>query len=241
LTEVARYGVIPKRADSPANPIIGRPDIARAGYVAGCRPMSWEVWTIVVLGLTALSVVRPAWATLLQREERPAAQRRQNLRQAGGGAAMVALAVFLTVQCPLLTGRGYWDLALLALQEPFMLPLPIVWGPVVCWLVLVVLGVLLVYEGARHAWGPREPKNAIWPLYEVVICTGLLWWGAYVPGEWQNAVVVNFSLRAIYVCSIAGGVVWMAAGLSGYGDGTAHPGERSGSEARSWLGRTRRF
>ena len=143
--------------------------------------MTWDAWTFAVLGLFLLAVLRPAWAIAAQRHVRPTAWRRQHLQRAGGGAAMLTIAVYLVTQSRQVIGQGYWDLVLLAVHTPFMRLLPVVWVlrcAGFCWWSSDSTS---VYRGAKELRGPRNSMIAVWAANEMLIIGGLLWWGVLVP------------------------------------------------------------
>lgn len=201
--------------------------------------MSWDAWTFLVLGMAVLALVRPAWAAVEQRRVRPALWRRQSFERAGGGAAMLAIAVFLVTQARHVIGRGYWDLVVVAaVQAPFMRLFPIVWVPALCWVLLVVLGLWFLVQGTRGSSGPRDSMIAIWALNEMAIFAGLLWWGVYVPNTWTQAAFINFALEGVYLGYLVGAFIRFVLAVRGPDPGTIRPDD---PQARHWLGRFRRY
>jgi hypothetical protein len=204
--------------------------------------MTWDLWTFVVLGLAALSSIRPFWATLAHWQGQQAMQRRHSFARAGGGVAMLAMAVYLVTEARQATGRGYWDLVVLAVNTPFMRTLPTVWVPSLCWVLLVVFGCWFLYGGVRGSRGSREPIIAVWAFNEIMISGSFLWWGVYVPDDWTQALLINFGLKGIYVSALAGGVLRLALVMFGPRGGAVHPEEQGlQSVGRAWLGRFRRY
>jgi len=200
--------------------------------------MTWDAWTFAVLGLVVLAVLRPVWAIASRRHVRPTLWRRQHLERAGGGAAMLTIAVYLVTQSRQVTGQGYWDLVLLAVDTPFMRRLPVVWVPALSWVLLVVLGFCFLYQGARDSRGPRNSMIALWAVNEIAIVSGLLWWGVLVPDTWRQATLINFDLQGLYLGYIAGGVTRFVLVMRGPGSGAAESGA---GKSRHWLGRVRRY
>jgi hypothetical protein len=200
--------------------------------------MNWDAWTFVVLGMAVLALVRPLWAALEQRRVRPTLWRRQSFERAGGGAAMLAVAVYLMTQARHVIGRGYWDLVVIAMRAPFMRPFPIVWVPALCWVLLVVVGSWFLIQGARGSSGPRASSVALWAVNEMAICAGLLWWGVYVPDTWIQAALINFALEGLYLGFLAGGFIRFVLAARGPGGGKTRPDD---SQTRHWLGRFRRY
>lgn len=203
--------------------------------------MTWDAWTFLVLGLVVLSVFRPAWAALAQHYGRPSERRRRNLERAGGGAAMLTVAVYLVAEARQVIGRGYWDLVMLSIHAPFMRLLPVVWVPALCWVLLAVLGFSFLYQGASGSAGPRDPMVAVWAVNEMVICGGLLWWGVYVPDAWRQASLINFALEGTYLGFLVGAFVRLVLVMRGPGGGAAGLDDDDAQpNARHWLGRFRR-
>jgi hypothetical protein len=200
--------------------------------------MTWDAWTFLVLGLAVLSVVRPFWAGLAQRYGRPAVWRKLSLERAGGGAAMLTIAVYLVSEARHVIGRGYWDLVVLAVDAPFMRALPEVWVPALCWVLLVVLGLWFIYQGARGSAGPRDSKAALWAVNEMVVCGALLWWGVYVPDTWPQSGLLNFALQGIYIGFLVGGFMRLLLAMRGVDDGDP---ARLPPKTKHWLGRFRRY
>jgi hypothetical protein len=203
--------------------------------------VSVDAWTVTVLAVVLVALVRPAIASLLQRYGARSARYKYNPERTGGGAAMLMLAGYLVSGPSRAVGRGYWDLATTALTDPFIRSLPEVWVPVLCWLVLVVLGCLWLFSGLRGYRGPRKSATLVWALNEFVIWTAVLLWGVYVPGDWSQAVLINFALEGLYLSFMVGaGLRFILVMLN--------PGGPSlpldpGLEARSnaWFGRFRRY
>jgi hypothetical protein len=77
-----------------------------ARVAANRQVMTWDAWTFAVLGMVVLAFLRPAWATAAQRHVRPTAWRRQHLEQAGGGVAMLTIAVYLVTWSRQVIGQG---------------------------------------------------------------------------------------------------------------------------------------
>jgi hypothetical protein len=200
--------------------------------------MIWDAWTFLVLGISLLAFVRPAWAALEQRRVRPALWRRQSFERAGGGTAMLVIAAYLVIEARHVIGRGYWDLVVIAVNVPFMRLVPDVWIPALCWVFLVLLGLWFLVDGVRGANGPRDSMIALWALNEMAIFSGLLWWGVYVPGTWQRAGLVNFALEGIYIGFLVGGFIRFVLSVRGPASGSMRPDDPS---ARHWLGRIRRY
>lgn len=204
--------------------------------------MNWDPWTLTVLALVVLSLMRPSWATLAQRHGPRAARRKYNPMRASGGAAMLAMAVYLMIESSQVTGRGYWDLARVAVDDPFMRTLPVVWVPAVCWVLLVVPGLWWLYAGIRGARPQRNAMAAIWALNEIAAFSVLLILGVYVPEGWAQASFINFGLEGIYVSFLVGAVLRFILILLNYGGGTTQQLDshldRPGS---TWLGRLRRY
>ncbi len=200
--------------------------------------MTWDAWTFLVLGLAVLSVLRPAWAALAQRRVAETGRRKQSLERAGGGAAMLTVAVYLVAEARKVIGRGYWDLAVVAIRTPFMRTFPGVWVPALCWVLLVVLGLWFLYQGARESRGPRESVLAVWALNEVVIFGVLLWWDVYVPDTWTQADLINFALQGIYLAFLVGALMRFALVMCRPARLDA---EHFAPKAKHWLGRFRRY
>ncbi|HVC63262.1 MAG TPA: hypothetical protein VND19_23225 [Acetobacteraceae bacterium] len=204
--------------------------------------MTLDAWTFLVLGMVALSVLRPASATWAERQGPYSDKRRQCLTQASGGAAMLAMAVYLVTEARQVIYRGYWDLALLALHHPSMRRFPTVWVPALCWVLLVVLGCWFLFEGARGSRGPRDAMIVVWAFNEIAIFGALLWWNVDVPDNWTQATFINFGLKGIYLSALVGGGVRFVLAMRGSGRDAEHPGaQRTDPEGRSWLGRFRRY
>ena len=204
--------------------------------------MTWDAWTLVVLGLAVLSVLRPAWATLAHRRHRPAHGRRQHLARAGGGAAMLTVAVYLIVDARPVIGRGYWDLVMDAVRAPFMRGFPVVWVPALCWVLLTVFGLWFLVQGIWGSRGPRDSMMAIWALNEIAIVGVLLWWGVYLPDTWPQADMINFALEGIYLGFLVGALTRFVLLMRGPGGGSARL-DRRRLELKTghWLGRFRRY
>jgi hypothetical protein len=200
--------------------------------------MSWDAWTFLVLGMAMLAFLRPAWAALEQRRVRPSLWRRQGFERAGGGAAMLVIAAYLMTQARHVIGRGYWDLVVVAVHAPFMRVLPIVWVPALCSVLLVLLGLWFLIEGARGSSGPRDSMIALWALNEMAIFGGLLWWGVYVPDTWKQAALINFALEGLYLGYLVGGFIRFVLAVRGPDPRTLRPDD---SHTRHWLGRFRRY
>ena len=203
--------------------------------------MTWDAWTLAVLGLFALAILRPAGAIVVQRHVRPTHWRRQHLERAGGGAAMLAIAVYLVTQSRQVIGQGYWDMVLLAVHAPFMWELPVVWVPALCWVSLVGLGLYFLYRGARASRGPRNTMIAVWAVNEMAIC-GLLWWGVLVPDTWRHASLINFDLQGLYLGFIVGALTRFVLVMRKPGSDPANLDEAGWrSKSRHWVGRIRRY
>jgi hypothetical protein len=204
--------------------------------------MTWDDWTFLVLSLTALSAVRPVCAAFAQRYGPATGRQKQSLMRASGGAAMLTLAAYLMADANVVIGRGFWDMALLAVQTPFMRTLPIVWVPSLCWVLLVILGCWFLYQGARESRGRRDPMIALWAFNEAVVFAALLWWGLYVPDDWNRAPLINFGLEGIYLGCLVGAVVRFGLVMRGPPGGIWRPDQRGTQpKARHWLGRVRRY
>ncbi|MGA3399338.1 MAG: hypothetical protein ABSC95_08960 [Acetobacteraceae bacterium] len=205
--------------------------------------MTWDAWTFVVLGLAVLSVLRPAWATMVQRRVRPSGWRKQSLERAGGGAAMLTVAAYLMIEARQVIGRGYWDMVVLAVDAPFMRSLPSVWVPALCWVLLVVLGLWFLFRGAGGSRGPRDSMAAVWAMNEVAIFGVLLWWGVYVPDTWKQGSMINFGLEGIYLGFLVGGVMRFLLVMRGPDRGSAarQHAQSLQPKAKHWLGRFRRY
>ena len=205
--------------------------------------MTWDAWTFLVLAVSLLSILRPAWATVAQRHVRPSKWRGQNLERAGGGAAMLTVAAYLTLESRQAIGRGYWDMVGLAIDAPFMRWFPSVWVPALCWVILVVLGLWFLLKGAIGSQGPRDPRAAVWAVNEVAIVGVLLWWGVYVPETWKQGVLINFGLEGSYLGLLAGGVMRFLLAVRGsFARGTVRSDESDlQHKAKHWLGRFRRY
>ncbi len=205
--------------------------------------MSWDAWTILVLALSALSVLRPGWAALELRRVGRVDWRTLDLERAGGGAAMLTVAVYLVAEAKQVIGRGYWDLVVLAVDAPFMRLLPVVWVPALCWVLLVVLGVWFLYHGAKGSRGPRDTMVALWAANEMVILAGLLWWGLYVPDDWRQSELINFAIEGIYLGFLVGAFIRFLLVMRGPERGRAARPDEQSSDAKAghWLGRFRRY
>jgi hypothetical protein len=204
--------------------------------------MTWDAWTLLVLGLAVLSMLRPVWAAMIMGRVPPARRRTQNFERAGGGAAMVTIAVYLAAEAKHAIGRGYWDLVVLAVRAPFMRLLPVVWVPALCWVLLVVLGLWFVYQGARASYGPRDSIVALWAINELAITGALIWWGVYVPDTWIQADLINFGLQGIYIGFVVGAGLRLLLAMRGPSSSRVRPdGSPVESKARHWLGRFRRY
>jgi hypothetical protein len=205
--------------------------------------MSWDVWTFLVLALFVLSALRPAWAIVAQRRVWSSDRHKQDLECAGGGAAMLAVAAYLMIGARQAIGRGYWDLVLQAVRAPFMLSLPMVWIPALCWVLLVVLGTMFLFRGARASRGPRHPMTAIWALNEIALFSLLLWLGVYVPQTWNQELLINFGIEGLYIGFLVGAFArFLLAILGPHGGRWTRFDEGDLQEkARHWLGRIRRY
>jgi hypothetical protein len=204
--------------------------------------MTWDAWTFLVLGLAVLSMLRPSWAALAMGRVGPTYRRKRNFERAGGGGAMLAVAVYLVTESRHVIGRGYWDLVVLAVRAPFMRLLPVVWVPTLCWAMLVTLGVWFLYQGAKASYGPRHSIVALWAVNEMAIVGAMLWWGVYVPDTWTQAALINFALEGIYLGFIAGAGVRLLLAMVGPTGDAGYPDQpRQQGKARHWLGRHRRY
>ena len=156
---------------------------------------------------------------------------------------MLTVAIYLMVEARQLIGRGYWDVAMLAVKAPFMRLFPDVWVPALCWVLLVSLGCWFLYKGAQGSQGYRDSMAMLWAANEMVICAGLLVWGLYVPDTWQQAAYINFALEGIYVGFFAGALMrLMLLLLSPNGASKDGKSEQESDPGGShWLGRIRRY
>ena len=204
--------------------------------------MTFDAWTFLVLGLAALTLLRPGLAALILGRVGLAHRRRHNFERAGGGAAMLTIAIYLVIEGREVTGRGYWDLVALAVQAPFMRLLPVVWVPALCWILLVVLGLWFIYQGARASYGPRDSIIALWAVNEMAICSALMWWGVYVPDTWGQADLINFALRGLYLGFVVGAAFRLVLAMRGPSGGALHRDDAGlESKTKHWVGRIRRY
>lgn len=230
---VTSLGPLPERREAK---------VECARVAASRQVMTWDAWTLAVLGLFMLALLRPTWSIAAQRHTRPTRWRRQHLQCAGGGVAMLTIALYLVTQSRSVTGQGYWDLVVLAVHSPFMRELPVVWVPAMCLVLLVVLGLYFLYRGATGSRGPRNSMIAIWAVNEMVICGGLLWWGVLVPETWPQASLINFDLQGLYVGFIAGALTRLVLVMRKPGGDTADLDEADQrTKSPHWLGRLRRY
>ncbi len=202
--------------------------------------MNWDAWTVLVLGLAGLSVLRPAWAVLTQQRVRPTLWRRKNFERAGGGATMLTVAIYLVVEARPVIGRGFWDLVVMAVHAPFMRLFPAVWVPALCWVLLVVLGLCLVFQGAKGSRGPRDTMAAVWAVNEIAIFAAMMWWHVYVPDTWSQATLLNFGIRGLYVGFLAGAIMRFVVVMLSPSFGAGSDDDNQ-IELRHWLGRFRRY
>lgn len=178
--------------------------------------MTWDPWPIVVLALTVLAGVRPGWVILVLEPNPYHQTSRYSLSLASGGAAMLTAAVWLATQSRAATGFGFWDMPVLALQNPYLRSLPAVWAPPICWLGLITLGAWWLFIGTKGMRMPRDLPNVVRALNEMAICTGLLLWNVTVPETWNHAVLFGFVLQGVYVSYLTGAAVRLALALSSF-------------------------
>lgn len=169
--------------------------------------MIWDPWTGMLLALTAFLLIRPVWVTLTWSQHALTKQRKQRLAQAGGGAAMFVLAIYLASSDDPTTGHPYWYSVGLAMHDPSLWLQPIVWVPVLCWILLAVMGPALLWSGGIESRGPREGILILWALNEAAICAGLLLLGAYVPEGAIEQELLNFALKGIYLSWLVGSLM----------------------------------
>lgn len=186
--------------------------------------MMGNTWPLIVLMMTVAVSLRPGRAALaLSETASPAVVARSALAQAGGGVAMLAMAIYLLAQCRQATGLGYWDMPLQALRDPYMRGTPEVWLPVVCWLCLFVLGSWWLFAGARGSRAPRDLSAVVYSLNEIAIVATLLLRDVTVPEDWAQSVMFAFALRGVYVGFLAGAVLRLTLALSSFALPPAEP------------------
>lgn len=203
--------------------------------------MTFDAWTLTVLGLVLLVLTRPAVASLLQRSGARSVRRKYNPERAGGGAAMLVLAGYLVSGPSQTVGWGFWNLLSYAVHDSFVRSLPIVWVPALCWVILVILGLGWLYAGTRGYRGPRNSLTLVWALNEVILCTVLLLLRAYVPDDWQVASFINFGLEGVYLSFLIGAVLRFFLVLFNPGGPTDTLDQRLGGTGGTWISRLRRY
>jgi hypothetical protein len=179
--------------------------------------MTGDTWPIIILMMTIGVSLRPGRATLVLSEgTSSAAAGRTSLAQAGGGLAMLAMAVYLLAQCRQATGLGYWDMPLQALQNPYMRGITGVWLPAVCWLCLAALGSWWLLAGTRGSRVPRDLTGVIFAVNEIAIVGTLLLRNVTVPESWPQAYLLSFAMHGVYLSYLAGAALRLMLALASF-------------------------
>lgn len=194
--------------------------------------MNWDVWPLIVLAMTLLAAARPCMAAVSIARVPPTVPSRLAVTGAGGGAAMLTLAVYLLAQCHAATGSGFWDLPLQALHDAYLRANPAVWTPAICWLFLAAAGSWWLFDGIKAARPPRDLAGFVGGLNEMAIVGSLLLWNVTVPETWPRSDLLAFALRGVYFSYLAGGAARLMLALVSFAMPPAEP-PQAGPAARS--------
>jgi hypothetical protein len=140
------------------------------------------------------------------RASAPPSAREEEMRRAGRGAAMTAIAAYAAFLASFSLAPDLRQLA----HDPRRVPDGI-WMLVAAWAAFVCLGVLLFVVGCRRSRGERDALIAAKACAFAAIVVGLVWWGAFP----ADRPTLDLLLSALYLWVFVANLVKLILALRG--------------------------